>query len=329
MAVRPGLLVFLIGIAVAAAVPGADAPSANKPIVSATATKTDVTVGEPFGVDVQGTGPEGTVFTFPDDPGNEKVDLRTPPPPPPVKGQTAAPPPPPPALRRKYDAAAFAVGEAEIPAIPVHYRLPDGTEGEVSTEPIALRIVSILPRDPKEQKLADIRGPVSLKIGDIFWISAGALLLLMIAGIFAWRSRRRRGDEESLPIEPVIAPDVEAILAIDELLSKGRLSREEYRLFYIELTEIAKRYLERRLVAPVLEMTSFEMVTFLRDNPYGRDLAPTMRDLSGAADQIKFARGAGLRLEAERHIAAARLMIASLEQRIAPQTKPQPGQEVA
>jgi len=41
-----------------------------------------------------------------------------------------------------------------------------------------------------------------------------------------------------------------------------------------------------------------------------------MRDLSGAADQIKFARGSGLQEEAERHLAATRALIEALETRL-------------
>jgi hypothetical protein len=65
-------------------------------------------------------------------------------------------------------------------------------------------------------------------------------------------------------------------------------------------------------------MTTTEVVTWLRSSPYGVDLAPIVRDLTGAADQIKFARGSGLAEEAERHLAASRAMIDSLEARLAP-----------
>ena len=101
-------------------------------------------------------------------------------------------------------------------------------------------------------------------------------------------------------------------------MASGRLPRGEYRPFYIELTAIAKRYLERRLEAPILEMTTAEMLAHLRASPHGIDLVSPLRDLAGAADQIKFARGTGLQAEAERHLAALRGLVRTLEARLQP-----------
>ncbi len=98
----------------------------------------------------------------------------------------------------------------------------------------------------------------------------------------------------------------------------GSWSEGEYRAFYIELTAVAKRYLERRLEAPVLEMTTAETVAFLRDHAHGGDLLPVVRDLAVAADQIKFARGAGMLQAGEGHLAAVRALVPALESRLRP-----------
>jgi hypothetical protein len=138
-------------------------------------------------------------------------------------------------------------------------------------------------------------------------------LLLLFAGLaFRLWSRRKR-TAPTAALVPALAPDVEAQRALDALLASGRLARGEYRPFYIELTAVAKRYLERRTGAPVVEMTSAEMLAYLRSSPHAALLAAPMRDLAGAADQIKFARGAGLHDEAERHLAALRALIRALE----------------
>ena len=81
---------------------------------------------------------------------------------------------------------------------------------------------------------------------------------------------------------------------------------------------MAKRYLERRLGAPVLEMTTAETLAFLRGHPHGGDLLPVMRDVAEAADRIKFAKGQGLSQEAERHLAAVRALVPALEARLRP-----------
>jgi hypothetical protein len=293
--------------------------------VTATLSKSEVTVGEVFTVELRATGPEGTVWAFPETAGNESVEMR--PPAPDAKAASPAPSPLP-SNQRRYDAAAFGLGEVELPPIAVRYRLPDGSEGEVKTAAVPLRIRSVLPKDPEQRKLADIRGPLALAIGGAFWLGTAALALLL-AGVAVWWLRRRRGVAPVIPAAPPVPPDVEAREALERLARAGLLERAEYRPFYIALSEVAKRYLERRLEAPVLEMTSSETVSFLRDHPDGRGLVSAMRDLTAAADQVKFARGASQTEEAERHLRSARQLIDMLEQRLRPETATAPGGKVA
>jgi hypothetical protein len=198
----------------------------------------------------------------------------------------------------------------------------------VKTAAVPLRIRSVLPKDPEQRKLADIRGPLALAIGGAFWLGMGALALLL-AGAGVWWLRRGRGVAPVIPAAPPVAPDVEAREALERLGRAGLLERGEYRLFYIALSEVAKRYLERRLEAPVLEMTSSETVSFLRDHPNGRGLVSSMRDLTAAADQVKFARGASQTEEAERHLKSARQLIDALEQRLRSEAVSAPGGKVA
>jgi hypothetical protein len=283
----------------------------ESPQATARASKVEVSVGETFVVDVSATGPAGTVFTFPPEAVQETVELRTAPPPSPPLSSL------PPGTYR-YEAGVFAIGDAQVPAIPVHYRLANGTEGEVKTAPLALKVVSLLPREKAEQKLADIRGPVGLAVGRAFWISVAVVAAVLCAlAWWLWSRRKKKGAPAEVPV-PALAPDQEALVALDALMASGRLARGEYRPFYIELSAIAKTYLERRLSAPILEMTTAEMLASLRSNAHGADLVPPMRDLAGAADQIKFARGAGLAAEAERHSAAVRALIHGLEARTKP-----------
>ncbi len=278
--------------------------------VTARATATEVSVGQRFVVDVQASGPAGTTWTFPMKAGDDKVELQ--PAPTPATGQGAF----------SYEAAAFAVGDVAVPAITVKYRLPDGSEGEARTEPIPLHIVSLLPKDEAERKLADIRGPVKLPLGPFFWGGLTALALLVAAVIALLRRRRRRAAEPAVASEPELAPDVEALAALDALAGSAEVAADDLKPFYVALAEIAKRYLERRLGAPILEMTSAEAVAHLRDSVPARDLASPLRDLMGAADQVKFARGHGERPTAERHMQAVRAMVTALEARLRPSEPP-------
>jgi hypothetical protein len=143
--------------------------------------------------------------------------------------------------------------------------------------------------------------------------------VLLVAGLVTWLVRRRRNEAgaDAVP-EPRTPADVEALGALDQLVASGLLDARAFREFYIRLTAIAKRYLERRLEAPVLEMTTAETLGFLREHEHGGELLPVIRDLAQAADRIKFARGQGLAEAAEGHLAAVRALVPTLETRLRP-----------
>jgi hypothetical protein len=316
----------LAGAARAVAQAPAAAPPASPPPVSvrAAASKTEVTVGEAFTVEVKATGPAGTSYTFPGEAVTDTFELRTSPA---GAGAPAGTPPPPaePGTHR-YQAAVFALGETQIPPVPVRYRLTDGSEGGVSTEAIPLKVVSLLPKDPQQRKLADIRGPAPVGIGRAFWITLG-LALVLLGAATTWLLRRRRKAAAPAPVVvPELPPDAEILRALAALTSTGLLARGEFRSFYIRLTAITKRYLERRLGAPILEMTTAETLAFLRGHPHGAEVLPVARDLSDAADRIKFAKGQGLAEEAERHLAAVRTLVPVLEARLRPAVAEKPAE---
>jgi len=278
------------------------APAAfAQPLLKASASKAEVTVGEAFTVEVQATAPAGTMWTFPQDASSESVEMKALP----AEGV------------QRYQAMVFALRDVSVPPVVAKYRLSDGTEGEARSEPIPLRVTSLLPRERGEQKLADVRPPVALSVGAAFWIAVAVLVLVLIAALvfFLRRSRSSSGEE---PVVPAMPPDAEARTALDRLEASGLLERGELRAFYIELTLIAKSYLERRLAAPIVEMTSAETLTTLRDQIHAPAVAPPMRSLLASADPVKFARGSGDAGEARRHLIGVREMIGSLEARLQP-----------
>ena len=313
-ALRPGSLLRTLGLVTALGL-GATGALAQEPTASATASADEVSVGERFHVDVSVAGPEGTRWRFPEHAGDDAVALEL------LPGDPEQPLPP---GTRRYRALAFALEEAAVPAIEVGYRLPDGSEGALATEPIPLEIRSLLSKDPEQQALADIRPPQPLAIGVPFWILLGLVAATLLgAAVVVWRHARQ---PRRAPPPPPTPADVEALAALDRLAAADHGGRGAWREYYIELAQIAKRYLERRLHAPVLEMTTAEAGAFLRDHPDGQAVFPALGELARAADQVKFARAGTRAEEAKRHLEAARGLVRQLEERLRP-TPPPPARE--
>lgn len=290
---------------------GAAEPGASPCALSVTVSKSEVSVGEPFVVEAKGQGPEGATWTFPQQAEGEDVALRARN----AGGESL------PAGTMRYDAQAFALTQTQVPPLVAKCRLKEGSEIEARSAPVALKMASLLPKDPKEQKLADIRGPVALSVGRAFWVAAGVVLLSLAAAAYLLRRMRRRARQGAAAAVPSTPADVEAREALGQLARAGLLERADWRGFYIALAQIAKRYLERRLEAPILEMTSTEAVAFLREHAHARGLAAALRDLVGAADRVKFAGGSAPAEEARRHLAAVVSMIDALETALRPAPK--------
>jgi hypothetical protein len=317
-------LVLALAQALPAAGPSPEAHSAPAPggpvRVVATASRDEVTVGETFVLELKAQGPEGASYTFPAEAETDAFELRTPPAP---ADEAPRPADATGTHTHRYEAAVFTLGRAEIPPIPVRYRLPDGTTGEAQSEAVSLKVASLLPKDEAEPKLADVRPPVPVRVGRAFWVGlAAAALLLGTLAWWLWKRRRGARAAPSAAPAPPAAPDAEAEAALAALAREGLPARGEHRAFYIRLTAIAKRYLERRLSAPVVEMTTAETLAFLRGHPQADGLHPVVRDVSEAADRIKFARGEGLAAEAERHLASVRGLVHTLEARLRPAEPP-------
>ena len=284
--------------------------------VTARPATTEPALAAPFAITVEITGPPGSRFTVPRGGGDDNLELvlEDPIPPGPAEAplEIAGP-----RATLRFRAQAFAIDEAAVPPIPVRFRLADGTSGETASTPVPLRIASVLPKDPQQRQLADLKGPVALEIAPAFWWALGAALLLTAAlAWWGWRRFRRPQAATAAPAIPALAPDVEALAALDQLAPLA--DAPEHQPFYVGLAAVVKRYLERRLGAPVLEMTSAETVAFLRGHAHGEPLLGPVRELVSAADQVKFARAGSLREEAQRHLATGRGVVAALEARLAP-----------
>jgi cbb3-type cytochrome oxidase subunit 3 len=281
-------------------------------------------LGEEFELEVVVKGPQGTTWTFPAEALGDEAELRS-------LSRAASPGAWPPDTHR-YVGAIYALGEVELPPLVVGYRLPDSSTGELAVPTAKMRGLSVLPKSGEEQKLSDVRPPVSLGIGRAFWVTLALLLLLVgLVAFLVWRKIRKARPEPEVAPLPLVEPDVEALGALDRLASQALASKGDLRGHYIALTAIAKRYLERRLGAPILEMTTAETLAFLRDQTEGREAHSVMRDVSGAADSIKFARGTAAVEEASRHLDAVRGMVRDTEERrsaalaaVAPSSGPPP-----
>ncbi len=117
-------------------------------------------------------------------------------------------------------------------------------------------------------------------------IAAGGLALVLGIAIWRWRRGRAGVVASAPPIDPVL----EAQRALDELLAAGLPAQGRHAEFYVALTLIVRRFIERTTGLHAPEQTTEE---FLRAMDGHRDFAVARRrELArflAAADLVKFA----------------------------------------
>jgi hypothetical protein len=188
-------------------------------------------------------------------------------------------------------------GQQKIPGLLVEFDdrrpgQPDagpGGGGELTSEDITLDVQSIDAEGALAGKLRPPRGPLPEEIPTLarssrLWIGIGAAAALLIAGAaLAWvvlARRRRRG--------PTAFAVAEGRLAALE--ARGFPSAAQVDPWYVELSDIVRRYLEERFAVRAPELTTEE---FLREVGRSEALAPPHRVLLGSflerCDRVKFA----------------------------------------
>ena len=218
----------------------------------------------------------------------------------------------------------FLPGAVTVPG--PHFRLEEEVAGtgerrslDVRPPSLALQVASRLPKDARPESLApkDDR-PVRLpSVSPFFWAGLAACLLLFALALW-WRLRRRRRTAAAAPAAPPRPAGEEFLEALARLATEAESLGDDPRDFYSRLTQAVKRYLERRLDAPVLEWTTFETVRRLREQGFELPREVAFADLLSAADLVKFGKGRSTRDDARTHLTRARLLHDHVEARLAP-----------
>ncbi len=206
----------------------------------------------------------------------------------------------------------FAVGDAKVPAFPLTYLGPDGAVQTVSVPATSFTVSSLLANEPDPKRQAEDPA-VSLEYPNrrlelIIYSAAGAMLGGLVMGLL-WARWRRRPRPIVLP--PPVPAHVVAFQQLDELTKAELVEKGEYQDYYLQLTEIAKGYIEGRFGIDALDRTTDELRRVL--DRAAAQIAPLKPDelvrFLQACDLVKFARFAPPVAEAQAALAEVRGMV--------------------
>jgi hypothetical protein len=219
-------------------------------------------------------------------------------------------------LRRVFRIALqhFSTGEATVPGFALTYVDPDG---QVKTHSVAAQTFSVdallaNEADPS-RKGEDPARSLVYPNERAQWVILASALALVIGALGSWLYLRWRSRTVEVPVVPPRPAHEIALEALQRLESRTNemLQGERQILYFLELTEILKGYLQRRFAVEALDRTTEELRRELIRSTQA--IAPLHVDevvkLLQSCDLIKFARQTSTPSEALAALMQVRRMV--------------------
>lgn len=182
---------------------------------------------------------------------------------------------------------AFELGTLTLPAIPLTV-VDAGDTVALSTDPFGIEVASVGVDETGD--IREIRGPLALPGGvarSLLWLVIVAAALIAFG---LWWARRGGDDGPAEPAAPPKAPHEAALEALGALASSSHLMEGRIKEFHIELSDILRRYVERRFHVPALEMTTWEVTRGLQRVSAPAEFRTRLEALLQRCDMVKFAK---------------------------------------
>ncbi len=177
-----------------------------------------------------------------------------------------------------------------IPAQPFVY----GND-TVYSNAITLNVIQPFVIDTVSHAITDIKGTYA---PPIYWwgIIRIVLLILLLAGLgvlgyFLYKKYHRQQEEAAISSEPQRPPHEVALEALDKI--KAEKVWQQYgrqKMYYTELTDVVRKYIDGVFGIGSLEMTSMEILATLKPELESKSAYEALKQMLTLADLVKFAK---------------------------------------
>jgi len=204
----------------------------------------------------------------------------------------------------------YKTGDFEIPPPVFKYAGKDGKEETVKAEkPIKITVKSVLAKDGGDIKplkpQREFNTPFPFKMVIIVFLSIIIIMLLIFISRYIYGRYKGKNIAVEKPV-PLLPPEDEASKALDELEKSDFLNKGEIKEFYIVLSDIARRYMERRFYIMTFEKTTDEIIDQLVRKNILKTSVRNVNNLLVEFDLVKFAKMIPSVSEARGHILKTR-----------------------
>ncbi len=196
-------------------------------------------------------------------------------------------------VRREFvlKIAVYEPGPQTVPAVEVTYLGPGGAVRQTRTQPIPIKIASLIANEP-EPAIKDNAGPVTVWKRDLTLVYiAGGLLAAALGALITWMIVRKMRQRVIVRPGPPPRPAHEiALERLDRLGAYGFLENADNRPFYFAVSEVIRDYLGGRFAFDSLELTTDELIAELRRRAGRALLLGEIESWLSTCDLVKFAK---------------------------------------
>jgi len=192
-----------------------------------------------------------------------------------------------------YIISTFETGEFEIPPISVSYTIPPDTiENILKTPSIEIIVESVNPSEDGD--IREIKPPWEIPFNWKPIVLIGSIVLFSILFIIGliYVIRKRRKGESIIPrkLEPPRPPHEVAYEELKRLADSDYLEKDEIKLYYSEVSDIIRRYVEGRYQIIAMELTTTEVLDQLKFVEIEKEHFEDFVRFLESCDLVKFAK---------------------------------------
>jgi len=194
-------------------------------------------------------------------------------------------------VNKSYTITSFDAGTYNLPSLS--FTVPNGV---IKTDPLTLQVATV--KVDTTKGIYDIKQPLAVSYtffdwlrDNWYWIALGVAVLLLAGGLI-WYLKKRPVKEKPVvkKAAPLVPAHQIAISKLKELKEKKLWQQDEVKLYYIELSDILREYLEKRYEIKTHEKTTDEIFAVLRCIDIRTDSKNTLRQILELSDLVKFAK---------------------------------------
>ena len=194
-------------------------------------------------------------------------------------------------LQQVYTLEPTEAGRQRIDPIAVSFtdRRPQGdnTKHTIETEPLSIEVTSLLgDKIPTLGELHSPAAPMALPSSVPGWLWPVIAVVFVAFAVVAWRKRWGRYDK-AVAVR-VLTPEELANLELDKLVASG-LVASDVKQFYVELTGIVRRYIERTTGIRAGTDHRGILAQISRTKAFEQDVRLRLQGFLESADLVKFA----------------------------------------